>query len=463
MDQNHLGKFLKLSSLESPTIEYQLFNFGKESLKQIFLNSKCGEIINGKEFKDKPSNSNLVGTKHIYPLSCLYKKAKPKINPSNNIYHWKEDKIKKEVNILSNAYMSLSLLTLADYYNEIIKDEKTRKEIVKFYVSSVKCQLNFYVNNFRNELGLFVDKSLKDDDSDKKHKKENSSVQFESFDDSFDFPAQAYLMISFLKCSNMLKDTSPYKIPFLNFSEEIEKMFLDFKDNILKSKTNTLIELLQAFQIYISLKQDLNINLLNLTLDILEILSSKNVLSYMWTYDKIILYKTLLSLKSQLNHFNEYTKDIYNSICEYLWEIEEFFSLKNINKNEIINAYDLISYQIYTLNVNKEEAHDFYNNVLLPSKIFSCFPNIPKKYEGEKYFKFDHNEKYLIPDKFFKPHSYKTMDEISLTPIICKDVYYSSDKHKFSKPKIKFNSLLNMRLIFFILHNLKDIIIKTMK
>src|SRR5699024_7296446 len=109
----HLGKFLKLSSLNSPIVEYQLFNFGKESLKQIFLNSKCGEIINGKEFKDKPSNSDLVGTKNIYPLIYVYKKAKPKIKPENHIFHWKEDKIKKKINILSNAYMSLSILTLA--------------------------------------------------------------------------------------------------------------------------------------------------------------------------------------------------------------------------------------------------------------------------------------------------------------------------------------------------------------
>ena len=33
MDQNHLGKFLKLNSLEYPLIEYQLFNFSKEKLK----------------------------------------------------------------------------------------------------------------------------------------------------------------------------------------------------------------------------------------------------------------------------------------------------------------------------------------------------------------------------------------------------------------------------------------------
>ena len=33
--------------------------------------------------------------------------------------------------------------------------------------------------------------------------------------------------------------------------------------------------------------------------------------------------------------------------------------------------------------------------------------------------------------------------------------------NKFSKPKIKFDSLINMKLIFFILSNLKNTIIKT--
>ncbi|EIA25545.1 hypothetical protein SFB3_100G0, partial [Candidatus Arthromitus sp. SFB-3] len=148
MDQNHLGKFLKLNSLEYPLIEYQLFNFSKESLKQILLSSKCGEIINGKEFKNRPPTTDLLNTKHIYPLACLYKKAKPKIKSENNIYHWKQEKIKKNIDILSNAYMTLSILNLAEYYDKIIYNEKKRNDIVKFYVSCAKYQLNYYLNNF---------------------------------------------------------------------------------------------------------------------------------------------------------------------------------------------------------------------------------------------------------------------------------------------------------------------------
>ncbi|EIA28482.1 hypothetical protein SFB4_115G2 [Candidatus Arthromitus sp. SFB-4] len=54
--------------------------------------------------------------------------------------------------------MTLSILNLAEYYDKIIYNEKKRNDIVKFYVSCAKYQLNYYLNNFRNELGLFVNK-----------------------------------------------------------------------------------------------------------------------------------------------------------------------------------------------------------------------------------------------------------------------------------------------------------------
>lgn len=454
MYQNHLGKFLKLSSLKSPTIEYQLFNFSKESLKQIFLNSKCGEIINGKEFKTKPPNTDLLGTKNIYPLSCVYKKAKPKINVKKNILNWKDHKIKKKVNILSNAYMSLSLLILGEYYENIITDEKKRGELVKFYTSSVKCQLKFYMKNFRNELGIFVNKIPI-------FNEKGEIKEFTSSNEKINFQAQAYLMICFLKCSQMLKESSPYKIPFLNFSEEIEKMFIDFKQNIFELPSKKLSELIYAFQIYINFKPSPSTEFLNLLFLIIEKFLTKSSLSSIGTYEKIILYKSFSYLKSYtLKNNCEKHSSVYNLMSEYLWEFNNFISNSNFIKTELLNESDLISYQLYLMETNKELSKSFFAKFLLPSKVFSCFPNIPKNYESEKYFHFEHNNQNIIPDKFFKPSSYKSMDEANLTPIIYKDLIFSSKKNKFLKPKQKFHALLNMKLIFFILSNLKDEIIK---
>ena len=56
----------------------------------------------------------------------------------------------------------------------------------------------------------------------------------------FEFSAQAYLMVCFYKCSVFLKDTSPYKLPFLNFSKEIENMFIEFKNDILNYPNKNL-------------------------------------------------------------------------------------------------------------------------------------------------------------------------------------------------------------------------------
>ncbi len=456
MDQNHLGKFLKLSSIDFPVIEYQLFNFSKESLKQILLNSKCGEIINGKEFKEKPSNTDLIGTKNIYPLSCLYKKGKPKIKPLKGIYSWKNDKIKKKIDILSNSYMTLNILNLIDYYEKTIDNEKKRKEIIKFYLSCVKCQLNYYIDNFRNELGVFVNKKVIEDPSDNK----DSKICFQIYSDSFDFPSQANLMICFYRCSNFMKETSPYKIPFLNFALEMEKMFVDFKEDILKSPKDKLVELLFSLSIY--LKYVDSPGIINLSSKILENLINNYTLSSMSTYNKVLLHESMKNLKESLKDkkdFNIY-KDI---ISEYLWDLFDMFGDENFMKNEIINEYDLISYMVYLLKYNKEVSKDFYENTFLPSKIFSCFPNIPKKYESEGYFKLNKKDEYKIPDKYFKPLSYKTMEETKVTPIICKDIEFNFEKNKFSKGKKKFDALINMRLIFLIMDSLKDIIIRSIK
>lgn len=459
MEQNYLGKFLKLKSLNYPIIEYQLFNFSKESLKQIFLNSKCGEVISGKEFKDKPSNHHLVSSKSISPIYFVYKKAKPKIKCDKNILSWKESKIKKHVDILSNAYMNLSLLLLAEYYNELIKDEKIRKEVVKFYVSSAKCQLNYYINNFRNELGLFVNKNIIESSNNTK----DSKLNFECNNMKFTFSSQAYLMVSFLKCSKMLKENSPYKIPFLNFSIEMENMFIEFQKEILKSKSKHIIETIEALVLYVLTKETPSDEISNVLYELIENFICNISITSLTAYEKINLYQSFLKLKTFLNKTNQENIGIKDLINEYIWEFESIFSKENFEKEEILNTYDLISYQIYLCKFKNEKSQKFYEETLLTSKIFSCFPNIPKNYESEKYFNFEHNKNNIIPDKYIKPYSYKTMDEVNITPIFYKCTLSNKNNNKFSKPKTKFNSLLNMKLIFLIISNLKDSIIKKMK
>ena len=200
--------------------------------------------------------------------------------------------------------------------------------------------------------------------------------------------------------------------------------------------------------------------ILNILFELIENFTSNHSITSLETNEKIILYQSFVNLKSFMKNFNHENNSIMNLLCEYIWEFEEVFSKKDFVEQEILNTYDLILFQLYLCKFQREKSQKFFEESLLPSKIFSCFPNIPKKYESEKYFQFEHNKNSIIPDKYIKPYNYKTMDETNLTPIILKS---KKDKTKFSKPKIKFHSLLNMKLIFLILSNLKSQIIKTIK
>lgn len=460
MDHNHIGRFLKLNSLNSPYIEYQLFNFSKESLKQIFLNSKCGEIINGKEFKEKPPNSNLVGTKNVYPLICLYKKSKPKIKYESNIYHWKEEKTKKKIHILSNALMTLNILNLCEYYREIIKDEKKQKDLVRFYLIAARCQLNYYLTHFRNDLGLFINKNVQS--SNKATKKEENEIEFVKSSENFDFSAQAYMMTAFLKCSRLLKDTSPYKLPFENFSNEILNMFITYKDKLFELSPRKTIEIIYGFNSYLELNPKNLKEFINIFSELIENFICKKSLSSISTYSKILFYYTLKNLTQFLKETkDEQYLEIIDLMKECIWDLNELFEDPYFKKTEINDSKDLLSFQIYLiLNQDKEHSLDFFNNTLLNSKVFSSFPNIPKKGDGEKYFMFSNKDSNIIPDEYFKPNNYKVMSEANLTPIILKEINFNQDKEKFTKGKEKFDSFLNMSLIFFITNSLKNKIIQ---
>ena len=83
------------------------------------------------------------------------------------------------------------------------------------------------------------------------------------------------------------------------------------------------------------------------------------------------------------------------------------------------------------------------------------FQTFQKIMRAKKYFQFNYKAENIIPDKYFKPSLYKTMSECNLTPIVCKNIHFLQDKHKFSKPKVKFDSRINMRLIYLMISTLK--------
>ncbi|HAG43203.1 MAG TPA: hypothetical protein DCL31_07315, partial [Clostridium sp.] len=92
------------------------------------------------------------------PLLSLYKKADGKLINNNDKLRWNDRKFKKEINIASNAYMTLSLLELADYYSDFIDIDNDKYSLKNYYLDLAREQLEFYALNCRNNEGVFVDK-----------------------------------------------------------------------------------------------------------------------------------------------------------------------------------------------------------------------------------------------------------------------------------------------------------------
>ena len=343
----------------------------------------------------------------------------------------------------------MSLLELAEYYSKTIEDFDKNKSIVRFYVTSAKCQLNYYITNFRNDLGLFINKkSIVDNSS-----KDNNKIMFTSKKQTFKFEPQAYLMTAFLKCSNLLKDNNPYKKPFFNFHKEIFKMFKENKQDIFKIETSKLINIASTFKDSYLITQDDEI--ITYIFDLLcEVLLNRS-LSSTSLYDKFILYEILLYLSKNEHLFNLYKndKDLNKIINSFLHDIELIFNDDDFIK-DIENSKDIIAYLIYkSLYSNDSDIFKICSNLIVKSNIFSSFPDIPKKDSHERYYNFCMKKEFLIPEIYFKPKYVKSMSDTDIAPIINK-ISYNQSKNKFSKPKLKFESKLNMKLIFLILNTL---------
>ncbi|EQB90020.1 hypothetical protein M918_01950 [Clostridium sp. BL8] len=122
----YIGPFLRINVLDNTNIKSQLFYLSKESIRHIALHSGCGIISKNEDLKSKhlPKNDDIINS-NISPLLCVYRKADGKLIKENSKLSWNHRKFKKEINICSNAYMTLSLLELIEYYSKFIDvDEK---------------------------------------------------------------------------------------------------------------------------------------------------------------------------------------------------------------------------------------------------------------------------------------------------------------------------------------------------
>ncbi|NOW55550.1 hypothetical protein FHU24_001990 [Clostridium saccharobutylicum] len=155
----YIGPFFRMNSLSHKEISGQLFYLSKESIKTIVLNSKCGLLAQVRASK-KPSINDISILNNFSPLLCLYKKASPMFIHSKTSHGFDESSFKKEINPSTNAFMTLCLLELSEYYSHYDEGERNVVSLEKPFKYLAKEQLQFYSENLRNDEGLFVDKKI---------------------------------------------------------------------------------------------------------------------------------------------------------------------------------------------------------------------------------------------------------------------------------------------------------------
>lgn len=458
----YIGPFLRTDKLTIEQIQSQLFHLSKESIKNIVFYSKCGIKIKPKalNLKDIPS-TDITTLNSNSPLLCIYKRSKASLKNKNNILLWTEDKIKKDIYICSNGYMTLCLLELIDYYKKF-KDISPNKYYLNIlYTTLVKKQLEFYASYLRNEEGVFVDKKdCSDPITDK--------IQLKNKNKTFNFSDQAILMNAYYKCSTYL--TGKSKESFESFSKDILKMFLDFKEELYNISFQEQCKVCLNLNIFYTYSKIDTVK--PLLLDMFDfiyenyknnIASSNNISNLCLLYlNSYLLYK-----HTKIDKFKSIGKEIFEKIKKFYSEDYSLF-IKYTEKKEIkLSCKEIVLYLISTLCKNKllnlEEDDDdsldikdiiinVFTNELIDSGIILSWPEAPNLDDIERYKDFLEKSENLLTEQYFKMPTIASPESNNSPSIFIKSVEYSKNKRTFKEGKPIFDSRKNLELFFLILY-----------
>lgn len=452
----YIGPFLRINKLKKENVEHQLFHLAKESLKQVVLYSKCGVHTSPKELKIKnTSNFDINTFKDVSPLLCIYKKASPKLINIENILCWDEDKFKKEINIDSNALMTLCLLELCDYYSTFKNIDTKNYNLANLYFSLSKKQLEFYASYFRNEEGVFVDKK---DSSDLF----TGELKFEEKNKKFKFSTQALLMAAYYKCACLCKDedNNGYK----NFSLDILNMFINYKEELYLLSSSELTELCLGLNIFYkySKNEDCKVLLLDLSELLYEKYSDcfvefdleKDCMNYI---NFTIFYKNTGIVK-----FKDKAEDMCSKFLE-LYDPEKGIFIKDTESKDInfscleIALYVLVCITHSQINQDSDKSDliilDVFKHQLVDSGIIASWPDVPDLQDVERYKNYTLKSEDLLDDQDFRMTSIPTPESCELASVFNKSIVYNKKKETFKVSKNSFDTYKNM-LIFFLIINL---------
>lgn len=450
----YIGPFLKLNSLNEKNIKNQLFYLAKESMNQIVLNSELGIKYSSRKLKNKNySHTDISIFNSNSPLLCIYKKGSPVLKTEEHKLKWCNDKIKKELTISSNAYLTLCLLELSRYFSPLEKLYPDKYNFSSFYAALGKSQLEFYAANLRSFEGVFVNKKQISDIS-------NSKLEFEEKSTDFKFSDQALIMAAFYNCSEFCSEED--KEIFINFSMDILNMFKEYKETLYSLSLNELAKICLAFNIMYSYNKASEI--LALLLDLSDFtmckytesgsnenINKKNIS----TLSLLCLNYILIYKNTKLLNYEKNIKEIYSKL-QKLYSQDLGIFVKTSDKKEISYSCDeIVTYLLCSLLYNdifqisdNTLIVNIFKHQVLESGIIGSWPEVPTLDNPERYNNFSLISEDLLPEQDFKFPSVPTPETSKTAPVFFKTVTYNKKKNSFEKTKDTFYADENMYLFF---------------
>lgn len=458
----YIGPFFRMNSLSEKEINGQLFYLSKEAVKTIVLNSRCGLVSQIKKYNKLSSSIDITTKSNFSPLLCVYRKASPTFIHSKNSNGFDEETFKKEINPSTNALMSLCLLELLDYYRSFENTDKSIYSINEIYKNLTKDQLDFYSSHLRNREGVFVDK---------KNLLENNAKNFNLVDKDkkFKFSDQAFMMLAYYLYSIKNPNDESAEL-YKEFSDQILKMFCDFKDQIYDCSLDEICKVVLSLNLLYSYSDGDNEELKDLIIDLSDYAMGKfdEKDYYIDSLDTASLCSIVLTLSykhTKIITFSEKTTEIINRLYT-LYDEEKGAFYKLSSKKEIkYSCFDItfyvlafITYQNIISNPTEYKLmiSTVYKKFIINSGLITSWPEAPTLDDYERYRGFTLNSNDMVDESYFRMPNIPTPDSTGNAPIFNKYVTYNKRKDSFSVGKSSFDSYRNFLNFFLIIHLFKD-------
>ncbi|MCD2347745.1 hypothetical protein [Clostridium guangxiense] len=453
----YIGPFFRSNSTNKDNIKNQLFHLSKEAIKDIVFNSKCGITFPLKDIKTKDISLNDISTfKSFSPLICIYKKSSCNLYTLDKKLSWDDSSYRKNIIISSNAYMTLCLMELSNYFLKFKSTYPKKFYLNPIYISTAKKQIDFYTSYLRNSEGVFIDK--KDISNGL-----TSEIKLEAKGKDFKFSDQALLMCAHYKFSTLYtgKNSSEYK----NFSFDILKMLLHFKDDLYNLSSRELNKLILALNIFFDYSK--NIKAYELLIDLFEFTCENHIINYsgnitnscLLCLNSILLYKS-----SKLTKFKDTALKMYSLLQDLFIPEDGMFFKQGEKKECTFYSTEIILYLINSILIcdlcddPKEYdsiIEDVFKHQLIESGIIASWPAVPSLDNPERYKNFSLKAEDLIDENNFKMSSMPTPELSQIAPIFFKKINFNKKKRTFSDTKQSFYSDNNMFIFFIIIYCFK--------